>query len=296
MPSRLLRFLAVPIVILASLGLSTSAKQDEPPSFDPNALELELKWESNSEFLIPESVFFDQENEILYVSNINGGVVTKDGNGFISTMNLSGEILELEWATGLDAPKGMNIFEGSLFVADLDQIVEIDSGTGEILNRFQPDGAELLNDIAISETGTMYITDTIADRIYVLNNGETSLLLESALFSGLNGITYDESEFRLLTGSNRLGALQSIDLEDLTVSTLVQGFGAFDGIVPDGNGNYWVSDFNGRIFLTNLIEQHQFSLPLRHDSADIEYIISQKLLIVPTFRGNQVVAFEVMGD
>ena len=42
-------------------------------------------------------------------------------------------MLEREWATGLDAPKGMALANGQLYVADIDRLVEIDPATGKIV-------------------------------------------------------------------------------------------------------------------------------------------------------------------
>ena len=43
---------------------------------------------------MPESVLFDPETECLYVSNINGGPGQKNGEGFLSKVDLNGEILD----------------------------------------------------------------------------------------------------------------------------------------------------------------------------------------------------------
>ena len=278
---------------LFSFGQIGAIAQESKPEFNPSAYNLELKWESVPDFNIPEAVFYDADRDLIYVANINGGLTAKDGNGFISTMNLDGEIISLEWATGLNAPKGMNLKDGILYVADIDEVVLIDTSTGDVVDRLSAAGGMLLNDIAVDELGTLYVSDTLSEKIYQIRDSVVSVLVEDPILGGVNGIIHDAGTGNLLAGINRRGILISIDLESLEIETLVQGFGAFDGIVPDGNGNYWVSDFNARIFLTDLNQRHQYFLPLRNDSADIDYVIDQKLLLIPTFRGNQVVAFDV---
>ena len=44
---------------------------------------LEKKWETTSTLKEPESVIYDQANNVLYVSNINNPAAGKDGNGSI---------------------------------------------------------------------------------------------------------------------------------------------------------------------------------------------------------------------
>ena len=75
-------------------------------------------------FSNPESVVYDKTTDALYVSNVNGSAMEKDGNGFISKVALDGKILKLDWATGLNAPKGLAIYDGKLYTADIDTLVE----------------------------------------------------------------------------------------------------------------------------------------------------------------------------
>ena len=61
-------------------------------------------WETDTLLKIPESVLFDAENKILYVSNIDGtDPWAKDGKGSIGKVGLDGKIIATEWVTGLNA-------------------------------------------------------------------------------------------------------------------------------------------------------------------------------------------------
>jgi hypothetical protein len=70
----------------------------------------------------PESVYFDEARDTLYVSNIAGEMLEKDGNGFISRVGLDGQMLEARWVTGLDAPKGLVSDGTTLYVSDIDRL------------------------------------------------------------------------------------------------------------------------------------------------------------------------------
>jgi outer membrane protein assembly factor BamB len=287
-------FLLVSTLIILLFGtvlfLSTSIlSQDGPP--DPSNLSFELMWSTPPNLRVPESVIYDKSNEILYVSSINGSFNEPDGNGFISILSLEGEILNRNWITDLNAPKGMAIFGGKLYVADLRELVEIDIESGAILAKYSPDRANFMNDVAVSEDGTIYVTDTFGQRIYRFIDGDITTIVEDSVLDSINGIIVDGDQ--LLTGSLNAGLLFSINLEDLEIMTLLGGFGGFDGIVPDGHGRFWVSDFGGRIYLTDLEESFQILSSIPGNAADIEYVIDQQLLLIPTFNGNQVLAYKL---
>ena len=60
---------------------------------------LQKKWETAAEFKLPESVIYDEVNNVLYVSSMQDDPLKKDGNGFISKVGLDGKIIELNWVT-----------------------------------------------------------------------------------------------------------------------------------------------------------------------------------------------------
>ena len=284
---------AAALLLVGALYLSNTPNLQSDAAYDPESVALEKIWETSADFRVPEAVLFNPERDLLYVANINGPINAKDGNGFISTIDLNGEVLELHWATGLNGPKGMSMYDGILYVADITEIVAINPDSGEIIERYPAEDSVLLNDLTVTETGTIYASDTFAQRIYKLQNGQTSLFLENPLFDTINGITYDQNSNRLMSGSFNNGTLFSIDLEDLSITPHLEEFGSFDGIEADGYGNYWVSDFQGRLFLTNLLEQFLIDGNLGVNAADIEYIADLRTLYVPTFGGNQVIAYKV---
>src|SRR5690349_2445801 len=84
-----------------------------------NAQKLTRLWETDSVLRVPESVLYDAKNKVLYVANIDGKPDEKDGKGFISKVSPEGKITNLEWITGLHAPKGMGLSGNTLYVADV---------------------------------------------------------------------------------------------------------------------------------------------------------------------------------
>ena len=70
-------------------------------------------WETDSTLKVPESVLYDAQNNVLYVSNIDGtDPWGKDGAGSIGKVGTDGKIIAGEWITGLNAPKGLALVNG----------------------------------------------------------------------------------------------------------------------------------------------------------------------------------------
>src|SRR5439155_172729 len=69
-------------------------------------------------FLTPESVKYDTAQDVYFVSNVNGGPLAKDNNGFISRVRPDGAIENLKFVEGahngvpLNAPKGLALRAG----------------------------------------------------------------------------------------------------------------------------------------------------------------------------------------
>jgi len=108
----------------------------------------------------------DPEADVYLVSNISGNPTEADGDGFISRLNADGGLLELRWIDGaragvtLNAPKGMALQGGSLFVADIDCVRIFDRATGRPTGEVCVPDATFLNDIAPDDQGTLFVTDS----------------------------------------------------------------------------------------------------------------------------------------
>ena len=103
---------------------------------NPGKITVEKKWQTDQILQVPESVTYDTQRNVLYVSNINGKPLEKDGNGFISIVKPDGIIENLKWVTGLNAPKGSALDGKNLYVTDIDELVQIDIETGKILKKY----------------------------------------------------------------------------------------------------------------------------------------------------------------
>jgi len=249
-------------------------------------------WETDTLLRTPESVLYDPANNILYVSNVGGVPPTKkDGDGFISQVSTDGKIINLKWATGFDAPKGMALLGNTLYVTDIDRLKAIDTKTGKTINTWKVPGAAYLNDVSVSDDSIIYFTDFEKSTIHQLRKGKLSVVKTDASLEGTNGI-YVDGNTLLLAGS-KSGNVYTMNISDQSVQKLAEGIPSGDGIERYNDG-WIVSNWNGQIYhiddmgkVTMLIDTQADKL----NSADIEVIEERNLLLVPTFHGNKVVAY-----
>src|SRR5690606_37193686 len=175
---------------------------------------LTQKWETDTVLTTCESVLYDAERNVLYVSNINGTPDEKDGNGSIARVSLDGTVTDAAWVTGLDAPKGMGIRGNRLFVTDIDRIVEIDVDAGKIVKTYPIQGASFLNDVTVAANGDVYVSDSNAGFIVRISGEEATVWMDSV--NGPNGLLADGGT--LLMASWEAGTLNAIDLQSQEIT------------------------------------------------------------------------------
>jgi hypothetical protein len=225
------------------------------------------KWETPQVLQTPESVCFDPSTSNLFVSNINGKPIEKDGNGFISLLTIDGKITELNWVEGLNAPKGMGIFNGILYVTDIDRVAAIDIN------------------------GAVYISDMMSTRIYSIIEDKTETWLDDKLLTSPNGLFVENDV--LMIGCSKI---MMANIKNRKLLTWLEATGDIDGIEGIGDGRYLFSDWSGSVYLVGTdkkIEKILDTTPAGINAADILYIQALHLLLVPTFGDNRVFAYQL---
>lgn len=275
-------------------------------------------WETQDNLKNPESVVYASKQNVLFVSSINGAPTEIDQNGFISKVSpANGSIIELNWVTGLNAPKGIAISNNNsrLYVSDLTELIEIDIESGKIIKRFSAPGSAFLNDVVLDNQGNIYVSDTFTNTIYKLdsknNNNASSLQvwLKSPQLNGPNGLHIDNSKNRLIVASlgnlskSKPGAgIEVVDMNSKTITTLgkegmTSPFGVLDGIESDtADTHYYVTDNRaGKLYIVNADGTGYDTLVDLHTqgTADLEYIPSQSTIIIPLMQNNTLVAYKI---
>jgi len=248
-------------------------------------------WQTDTVLTTVESVIYDPATDALYVSNIAGDPSGKDGNGSIGKVGLDGKVIAAQWVKGMDAPKGLGISNGKLYVADIDRIHEIDIATATIANSFAVDSAKFLNDITIDSNGRVFASDSNTGNVYLLENGAVSVWLSG--LDGPNGLLAEGDKMMLALWNQK--TLNVIDAGK-QVTMKADSLENPDGIEAVGNGGYLVSSWNGMVHYVDQNGKATMIIDTRADSisaADIEYIQEKNMLLVPTFFKNTVMAYEL---
>ncbi|MCG3203290.1 MAG: hypothetical protein NFCOHLIN_03231 [Gammaproteobacteria bacterium] len=261
-------------------------------------------WETEPVFKNPESALFDVERNVIYVSNVDGDAMGKDGHGFISRMTPDGHVTDLEWVTGLNGPKGMALVGGRLYVADIDTLVEIDIDAGTVSHRYPVPDAQFFNDATADNAGTVYVSDTMTNRIHRLYNGVFENWIEGSQLEGPNGLYATDNKLLLGTwgvmkggfATEVPGHIKVIDIATKAVTDFGSDkpIGNMDGIALMADGSVIATDWMAGSLMTvaqdGTVRQ---LLDLNQGSADLEYIMNGSIAIVPMMADGKVIAYHI---
>ncbi len=247
-----------------------------------------VAWQTDSVLKTPESVYYDQARNQIYVSNINGNPTGKDGNGFLSLLAPDGKIIKLRWVTGMDAPKGIAVTDSILYVTDIDKIRVVDITQAKVVKTIPVDNAEFLNDIVVGNEGNIYISDTKKNQILKLTNDTVSVWLMDEKLKSPNGLAFHKS--KLIVGTE--DDLLAVDPDTKNIRVKYKDVGPVDGLVPVGVKKYVLSDWAGRVILVGPSETIVLgnTTDSKIQAADLGYIPDKNLILIPTFFNNRVVA------
>lgn len=245
-----------------------------------------------SGFSESEAVRHDPVADVYLVANINGEPTGEDDDGFISRVSPDGSIVELRWIDGaagdftLNAPKGMALRGDRLLVADIDVVRVFDRTSGAHVEDWPVEGAAFLNDVAVAEDGTVYITDTGANTLYRFEGSTPVVVASGEAFGNPNGV--DVADGRLVVVLWR-GGVKEVDPTSGASTDLAAPEGPqIDGIVLLDDGSYVVSSWSQAAVLR--IHPDGAVTPVLdpvEQAADIGYDRGRNRILVPTF-GNEL--------
>lgn len=246
-------------------------------------------WETEATLPIPESVLYNATDKVLYVAQIDGKPGEKDGKGGIAKVGTDGKIIAHDWVAGLDAPKGMGRIGNKLYVADITSVVEINAKTGAVIKKHEVEGSKFLNDVTIDAKGNVYVSDTETKNVYLLKNGKVSVYAEN--FTRPNGLLAVGTDL-LIADSGTLKKLSS----DKKLTVIAEGMEkSTDGIEQVKPGEYIVSCWSGVVYYVTSkgAEKLLDTSADKINAADIGYDPIKKIVYVPTFVKNSVVAYQL---
>jgi len=317
--------LAIVVALTASLSGQAPTSADGPT--------LTPLWNITTDFASPESAYYHAGSNAIYVSSINGQILEKDGNGYISKLSPDGKVVSAKWVTGLNAPKGIRSVGNTLWVADIDEVVSIDIKKGQVKEHVKVDGAQFLNDLATASDGTVYVSDSNLSRIYAVKDGKSSVFVEGAtVVEQPNGLLVDGDQLILGTigpaprgaGAGRgpappaaargdaptppaqargrgpapNGHLFAFDRKTkLRTRITVEPVGGIDGIESDGQGGLLVTDVVGqRLLHVTAAGTVTVLAKFAAGGADFGYIAKTHTAVVPFLFSNSVAAYDLTGS
>ncbi|KAF1686018.1 hypothetical protein B1992_09960 [Pseudoxanthomonas broegbernensis] len=290
----------------AALALAGPVLADTAPAHAAGVAAVPL-WEATG-LLAPESVVFDAGRDRFYVSNMaTWGEGAVPGDGFVSLLDGQGRVLEREWVTGLENPKGLALANGRLYVADDDDLVEIDPDAGAILARHAPaDGPGRFNDCTADPDGNVYVFSGRLDTVFRLAGGrfEPWAEVDTARTGKPNGLRAERD--RLLLGSwvvpgpdgDQEGHISTVAYADRALGRIgTVPIGHIDGIEPDGLGGYTVTDWTrGHVIHLTADGEPTRLFTLPKGAADHHYVVDRQLLVVPLLLDHAVRAYRWAPD
>ena len=254
-------------------------------------------------FSTPESVFYDAESDSYLVSNINGSPTDADDNGFISRIAPDGKPVAEKWIDGakddvkLDAPKGMAIVGGVLYVADIKVVRRFDAKTGAQQPDIAIDGATFLNDVVATADGGVLVSDsgldpkfapTGTDAIHKIGkDGKVTAFAKDKTLGAPNGLV--EAKGTVWMNTFGSGEVASFDAKGKKTLAPKPPKGQLDGLVALPSGELYTSSWEGKAVYKLANKTWTEVVKDVESPADFALDTKRNVLVIPLFTQNQVV-------
>jgi hypothetical protein len=184
----------------------------------------------------------------------------------------------------------MGLYKDKLYVADLTEVVVIDVKKAAVINRIEIPETVFLNDVTVDDKGIVYVSDTRKNLVFKIENDKPQLFLENV--TSANGLKAIGKDLYILAGKE----LWKVDSKK-NKTVIAKGFEqGGDGLEPVGNGDFIVSCWPGLIYYVYADGKFDKMLDTQAEkinTADIGYDAKNKIIYVPTFLKNGVMAYQL---
>lgn len=241
-----------------------------------------------------ESAVYDAKNDVIYASLIGN---REDGDGSVATVNTNGKLVDIEFVSDLNDPKGIAVTKDRLYVSDITELVEADLKTGKIIKRHTVDGIQFLNDVAIDDAGNVFVSDTRTSKIYKLDtDANFSLWLAHVDLDKPNGLLVQNNTMYVASwgGQPNGGRVSKIDMTTKSIDSVTTVIGNLDGVRPYDKNRLIISDWNsGNIHLMNHDGNTTQILQVGQSVGDIAYIKEKNLLLLPMNKQSRLLFYKL---
>jgi hypothetical protein len=172
----------------------------------------------------------------------------------------------------------------------VDEVTAIDITAGKIIKRIKVPGAKFLNDVTASADGTVYVSDSQTKMIHKIEKDKSSVYLQD--LQAPNGVLAYKNDFYLLDK----GALYKVGQGKKLIKIAGGMEGNTDGLEHVEGDDFLASCWEGSLFYVKgdgTVEKLLDTRDQKINSADIGYDPKNKIVYVPTFFKNSVVAYQL---
>ncbi len=252
----------------------------------PEPINANVVWVSRGNYCEPETVL-PLPDDTLLISNVCG--FSEPASGFLTLLGADGKIINWRIVEGLDAPLGMAFHNGRLYVVDNNHLKILNWPGYEMLESI-PLETKVANDVAVSEGGNVYVSDTAAGKVIKLSNdGIQSVLIGEEKFPGANGMEINDG---FLYVGGRL--LWRVNLQNLAMETIgPEWLTDIDGIEFEADGTLQVTPVAGPLIRFMKEGESQILAGEGISSANHGYSRRLGLALIPTGFGNEIIAIRI---
>jgi sugar lactone lactonase YvrE len=254
---------------------------------------------------LPESSVSHPDGRI-FVTEI--GSFDKKGEGKVTVISPDGSTKTL--IDGLNGPKGIDLFNNQLYVADVDQVIRIGFDGSKTVIAWPADFKDspiFLNDVEIDGKGNVYVSDSGDDKgkhgsVYKITpTGKVIQIINDK--SGIkrpNGLLMNGPD-NLLVADFATGKLFGVAFDGnaskpkAKLTLLNSGFGGADGLLRDTNGMLYISDWqNGKVWqLTEPKATPQLITEGHQSAADISLSFDGRDILMPDMKAGSLVPLKI---
>lgn len=244
------------------------------------SLTLAYNLEEFDGFASPESIYVN--NNDVYVSNVGTKLepLAKDNDGFISKLDKNGNVVDKFFIKNINAPKGMSIIGDVLYVVDIDVLRGFNLKNKKEVFNLPIKNAIFLNDIAIKDNNTLFVSDTGTGIIHLVDlkkkKYSTFVQLDLQKYAGPNGLLINGNNLITVTydANGKLdGMVLEINMQNKKMKQISNLRGALDGVVLDAQNNLlvssWGENLEGKVYKIQNNDFETLDLPDIKGPADM---------------------------
>lgn len=193
----------------------------------------------------------DESSHAIYVSLALG----ESRAGQVAQLDQDGQILARSWCSGLDAPAGLAIHRGRLYVACQSSLLAFRLDSGSLEYDIPIPHARCLGALAVDSAGSVYLADACGNRLFRWDGTAVSTLAEGDDLDHPNGLLVMGNQLFVASqgdaASHKPGRLYALNLKTGQKAPITSvPVGNLGGLTRDERFNFLSVDWEaGKLYL-----------------------------------------------